>query len=156
MSFFRHPEIYRPMWFSCWPSLGATTAAAPTHRLDEFPAGYSSASCSPAEPASASPAGHQYPVMSSCRSSSFHRTANCVLTICPSSGGHRKTGRLPELLQPPSDAFSPCRSYAAGEIRAAGRCESRLLSMATTLWRFISNALCRLRPHFQTSRARRS
>ena len=27
--------------------------------------------------------------MSSCRSSSFHRTANCVLTICPSSGGHR-------------------------------------------------------------------
>ena len=64
--------------------------AAPTHRLDEFPAGYSSASCSPAEPASASPAGHQYAVMSSCRSSSFHRTANCVLTICPSSGGHRR------------------------------------------------------------------
>ena len=55
MSFFRHEEIYRPMWDSSWRSLGATTAAAPTHRLDEFPAGYSSASWSPPEPASASP-----------------------------------------------------------------------------------------------------
>jgi putative transposase len=55
MSFFRHAEIYRPMYVSCWRSLGATTAAAPTHRLDEFPAGYSLAGCSPAEPASASP-----------------------------------------------------------------------------------------------------
>jgi putative transposase len=56
MSFFRHEEIYRPMWHSCRRSLGATTAAAPTHRLDEFPAGYSSAGWSPPEPASASPA----------------------------------------------------------------------------------------------------
>jgi putative transposase len=56
MSFFRHEEIYRPMWDTSWRSLGATTAAAPTHRLDEFPAGYSSAGWSPPEPASASPA----------------------------------------------------------------------------------------------------
>ncbi len=55
MSFFRHAEIYRPMSVSSWRSLGAATAAAPTHRLDEFPAGYSLAGCSPAEPASASP-----------------------------------------------------------------------------------------------------
>jgi transposase InsO family protein len=55
MSFFRHEEIYRPMWETSRPSLGATTAAAPTHRLDEFPAGYSSAGWSPPEPASASP-----------------------------------------------------------------------------------------------------
>ena len=55
MSFFRHEEIFRPMWVSSSGSLGATTAAAPTHRHDEFPAGYSSAGCSPAEPASASP-----------------------------------------------------------------------------------------------------
>jgi len=47
MSFFRHEEIYRPMRDSSWRSLGATTAAAPTHRLDEFPAGYSSAGWSP-------------------------------------------------------------------------------------------------------------
>ena len=56
MSFFRHEEIYRPMWDTSKPSLGATTAAAPTHRLDEFPTGYSSAGWSPPEPASASPA----------------------------------------------------------------------------------------------------
>ena len=55
MSFFRHEEIFRPMWVSSSGSLGATTAAAPTHRHDEFPAGYSSAGCSPAEPASALP-----------------------------------------------------------------------------------------------------
>ena len=47
LSFFRHAEIYRPMWDSSWRSLGATTAAAPTHRLDEFPAGYSLVGCSP-------------------------------------------------------------------------------------------------------------
>jgi putative transposase len=60
MSFFRHREIYRPMWDSSWRSLGATTAAAPTHRLDESPAGYSLAGWSPPEPASASPADDQF------------------------------------------------------------------------------------------------
>jgi len=55
MSFFRHPEIYR--------SEGAAMASgepgepgSPAHRLDESPAGYSLAGCSPAEPTSASPA----------------------------------------------------------------------------------------------------
>jgi len=50
MSFLRHREIY--------PSDGgqAHLGPAPAHRLDEFPAGYSLAGCSPAEPASASPA----------------------------------------------------------------------------------------------------
>src|SRR5579864_6427273 len=49
MSFPRHKEIY--------PSDGGSTreGSAPAHRLDEFPAGYSLAGCSPAEPASASP-----------------------------------------------------------------------------------------------------
>ena len=83
MSFPRHQEIF--------PSDGGASPAAnaPAHRLDEFPAGYSSAGCSPAEPASASPAGHQYAVMSSCRSRTFHRTVNCVLTVCVSRGGKR-------------------------------------------------------------------
>ena len=50
MSFLRHREIY--------PSDGGKTLTgrAPAHRLDEFPTGYSLAGCSPAEPASASPA----------------------------------------------------------------------------------------------------
>jgi hypothetical protein len=90
MSFLRHREIYRPMWSFRGRNLGATTAAAPTHRLDEFPAGYSLASCAPAEPASASPAGNQYAVQSFCRSRIFQRTANSVLTVCVSRGGKRK------------------------------------------------------------------
>jgi hypothetical protein len=51
MSFSRHEEIYHF-------DEGAIPADhALAHRTDEFPAGYSSAGCSPAEPASASPAG---------------------------------------------------------------------------------------------------
>jgi hypothetical protein len=56
MSFLRHEEIY-----PCGEGEsreGAILAnRAPAHRNDESPAGYSSAGCSPAEPASASPAG---------------------------------------------------------------------------------------------------
>ncbi len=54
MSFFRHAEIYR----SEGRSEGEPyRTSSPDHRLDESPAGYSLAGCSPAEPASASPAG---------------------------------------------------------------------------------------------------
>ena len=73
----------------------------PAHRLDEFPAGYSLAGCSPAAPASASPTEYEYAVMSSCRSRAFHRTAYCVLTVCVSPGGKRTyalTAEQPELL----------------------------------------------------------
>jgi hypothetical protein len=52
MSFFRHEEIYRPMS----GSTGGLATAPSLHRYDEFPASYSSASCSPALLASASPA----------------------------------------------------------------------------------------------------
>ena len=56
MSFPRHGEIYRSdlAYTSREPRSSLVTAPRP-HRLDEFPAGYSSAGCSPAEPASASP-----------------------------------------------------------------------------------------------------
>ena len=81
MSFLRHLEIY--------PSDGGASrkAGAPAHRLDEFPTGYSLAGWSPPEPASASPAGSQYAVQSSCWSRDFQRTANSVLTVCVSPGG---------------------------------------------------------------------
>src|SRR5450755_3168280 len=87
MSFPRHREIF--------PSDGGASLAAnaPAHRLDESPAGYSLAGCSPAEPASASPTGHQYAVVSSCRSRDFHRTVNCVLTVCVSRGGKRNKSK---------------------------------------------------------------
>jgi transposase InsO family protein len=55
MSFFRHGEIYQS-------DVGGNSSGErpksrpPAHRSDESPAGYSSASCSPAELASASPA----------------------------------------------------------------------------------------------------
>jgi transposase InsO family protein len=58
MSFFRHREIYRSDAGSKRKGEPAKTDS-PDHRLDESPAGYSSAGCSPAEPASASPAGNQ-------------------------------------------------------------------------------------------------
>ncbi len=58
VSFFRHKEIYQS-------DVGSNSSGErpksrpPAHRSDESPAGYSSASCSPAELASASPAeGH--------------------------------------------------------------------------------------------------
>lgn len=54
MSFFRHAEIYRSDPAS-ERRTALSAASSPDHRLDESPAGYSSASCSPAEPASASP-----------------------------------------------------------------------------------------------------
>ena len=47
------------------PERGAAIGGAPAHRLDESPAGYSSASCSPAELASASPVGRNYGATSS-------------------------------------------------------------------------------------------
>jgi transposase InsO family protein len=55
MSFFRHEEIYRSDIASKIEGEPAETGS-PDHRLDESPAGYSLAGCSPAEPASASPA----------------------------------------------------------------------------------------------------
>jgi hypothetical protein len=61
------------------------------HRLDEFPTGYSSAGYSPTEPASASPVRNHSALKLSFRSSVFHRTANRVLTVCLSPGGHRRT-----------------------------------------------------------------
>src|SRR5207245_4642124 len=60
MSFRRHGEIYRSdeKAAESLPGQPHQTSRPPQpHRLDEFPAGYSLAGCSPAEPASASPAG---------------------------------------------------------------------------------------------------
>jgi transposase InsO family protein len=55
MSFFRHGKSIDPMSGS--GTGGEPESDSPPHRFDEFPAGYSSASCSPAELASASPDG---------------------------------------------------------------------------------------------------
>jgi hypothetical protein len=58
LSFFRHEEIFQSDVGLQIKGEPAETGS-PDHRLDESPAGYSSAGCSPAEPASASPTeGH--------------------------------------------------------------------------------------------------
>jgi hypothetical protein len=59
MSFFRHSEIYRSDGRR-WKRRKPTVIGFPDHRPDESPAGYSSASWSPPEPASASPAGCKF------------------------------------------------------------------------------------------------
>jgi hypothetical protein len=88
MSFFRHREIFPN-------DPGATLSDyAGAHRPDESPVGYSSAGCSPASPASALPTGSQCALNSSCWSTNFHRTANCVLTVCLTPGGRPKS-KLP-------------------------------------------------------------
>jgi transposase InsO family protein len=56
MSFFRHGEDYRPDEAVAETKSGPQTAPLSTIGFDESPAGYSLASCSPAELASASPA----------------------------------------------------------------------------------------------------
>ncbi len=57
MSFFRHGEIYRSDVGLLPPGAVMVLAAPGCIGCDEFPAGYSLAGCSPAEPASASPTG---------------------------------------------------------------------------------------------------
>jgi len=86
MSFFRHEEIFRSDMFD-W-SGGGISAVPGLIGCDEFPAGYSSADCSPAGSASASPTVDHFALKSSCRSMAFHRTAYSVLTFCLSPGGH--------------------------------------------------------------------
>jgi len=83
MSFLRHREIY--------PSDGdpGIVVDVPSHRLDEFPVSYFSASCTPALLASASPTGSDYAVKLPCWSTVFQQPANSVLTGCLSPGGKR-------------------------------------------------------------------
>jgi hypothetical protein len=86
MSFLRHLEIYRSDLIRLVRERRKRRPRP--HRLDEFPVGYSSADCSPAGSASASPTADHSALKSSCRSILFHRTANSVLTVCLSQGDH--------------------------------------------------------------------
>jgi hypothetical protein len=88
MSFLRHLEIYRSDLIRLVRERRKRRPRP--HRLDEFPVGYSSADCSPAGSASASPTADHSALKSSCRSILFHRTANSVLTVCLSQGDHPK------------------------------------------------------------------
>lgn len=123
MSFFRHREIFRS---DVIRSVRERLHRRPRpHRLDEFPVGYSSAGCSPTEPASASPTDPHSALQSSCRSSVFHRTASSVLTACLSSGGHPNlmsdaltSHRMNALIQPqPNSAMVEADSTSSAYCR---------------------------------------
>ena len=100
MSFLRHGEIYH-----CGEGdEGATLQdRAPAHRNDEFPAGYSSAGCSPALPASASPASA---IMLGFILIAKIFAANGKLSLI-SLSQLRGAVPVPDTLSPPLTPFSP-------------------------------------------------
>jgi hypothetical protein len=85
MSFLRHGEINRLMDSENVPRRPSHNRLRP-HRFDEFPAGYSSAGCAHAEPASASPAGAHLAGIGSSSTIELHRTVNRLLTLCLTQG----------------------------------------------------------------------
>jgi hypothetical protein len=85
MSFFRHGEIYRPKDVENVPGRSGHDRPRP-HRYDEFPAGYSSAGCAPAEPASASPAEAHLAGFASGSTIDLQQTVNRLLTPCLTQG----------------------------------------------------------------------
>ena len=87
MSFFRHREIFRSDVIRSVRE--RRNRRSPAHRLDEFPVGYSSPSCTPALLASASPTGIHSATQARRRQRSFQPTANCVLTFCATPGDNR-------------------------------------------------------------------
>ena len=89
MSFFRHREIFRSDVMRSTEEQRNRNRCSPAHRLDEFPVGYSSASCTPAALASASPTGIHSATKARCRHRIFQPTANSVLTFCVTSGDNR-------------------------------------------------------------------
>src|SRR5581483_10685545 len=106
MSFGRHEEIY--------PSDGGSTRAgsAPAHRLDEFPAGYSLAGCSPAEPASASPVS-----LILLRLLPFANAVSANGNLSPISVSHPRGAAhyaTPKLRREPVPDFAALRSQIAG------------------------------------------
>ena len=126
MSFLRHREIYRSDGLIPACSPGRTDCGQPRpHRLDEFPAGYSSAGCSPAEPASASPAAGDCTLHFHYRSRIFHRTANSVLTGCLSLGAHPKVS-----LRTFGDALHRRIDPAASNLKQASLTSLQTLSVS--------------------------
>ena len=94
MSFLRHAEIYH------FDEGAIPPDRALAHRNDEFPAGYSLAGCTPAEPASASPAGAHFATKRLRSTIQFQRTANSVLTVCLTLGDNPIVGLITALSMP--------------------------------------------------------
>ena len=83
--FFRHREIFRSDVIRLVRE--RRNRRSPAHRLDEFPVGYSSVSCTPAALASASPTGIHSATQARCRLRTFQPTAKqCLNFLCHSRG----------------------------------------------------------------------
>ena len=81
MSFPRHEGIFRSDGRgSCRSGARSERLHAPTHRLDEFPTGYSSAGWSPPEPASASPAEQKFTMKAAPQPSLFPANGETLLS----------------------------------------------------------------------------
>ena len=89
MSFPRHEGIFRSDGRgSCRSGARSERLHAPTHRLDEFPTGYSLAGWSPPEPASASPAEQKFTMKAAPQPSLFQRMGKPCLAGCLTTGVH--------------------------------------------------------------------
>jgi hypothetical protein len=97
----------RPHRKSIHPMGAPALLLTPTHRLDEFPAGYSLAVCSPAWPASASPTGGDFEGKGFCRTINSQQTVNSALTTCLTAGAHPR-GRVGSLAARTSFFRSEC------------------------------------------------
>ena len=106
MGFLRHKEIYR----SDEEARSGGWAAPGAHRFDEFPAGYSLAGCSPAEPASASPAGYSIGEKAGV-GNLFPANGNLSLFTLSHDRGAAQTV---------TESPSPNRSHRIARIRALG------------------------------------
>ena len=96
MSFLRHREIYRSDGLDLrWSGAQSARLHAPTHRFDEFPTGYSLAGCSPAEPASASPADEEFTLRAVPQPTIFQQMGKTCLPACLTSGVHRRVCLAP-------------------------------------------------------------
>ena len=91
MSFLRHREIFRSDVIRLVRERRNRRSLA--HRLDEFPVGYSSASCTPAELAPALPTGIHSATQARRRPRNFQPMANSVLTFCVTPGDNRRDCR---------------------------------------------------------------
>ena len=90
MSFPRHEGIFRSDGRGpCGSGARSERLHAPTHRLDEFPTGYSLAGCAPAALASASPVEEKFTMKAAPQPSLFQRMGKPCLAGCLIVGVHR-------------------------------------------------------------------
>ena len=121
MSFPRHEEIFRSDGRGlCGSGARSERLHAPTHRLDEFPTGYSLAGWSPPEPASASPAEQKFTMKAAPQPSLFRRMGKPCLAGCLTVGVHPSPllliGRPTMIMEPLYDDVFGVLAFVLGSL----------------------------------------